>query len=193
MWGTGKYKKPVWICVNHKMNGESACPQKAVMERDLEKAFVRTMNQVIGDKETFIKILFNNIFKSLDEIEHEFTKEQIDERLALLQQDLMSLVRLNAKTGLDTREYDNEYGQLAAEIERFRALRQVMLDEETQKVIRIQRIDELRQFLQGQTSLLEYFNEDLFLRLIEKVSVKSLIEATFVFKTGVEVRELLGK
>ena len=163
------------------------------MERDLEKAFVRTMNQVIGDKETFIKILFNNIFKSLDEIEHEFTKEQIDERLALLQQDLMSLVRLNAKTGLDTREYDNEYGQLAAEIERFRALRQVMLDEETQKVIRIQRIDELRQFLQGQTSLLEYFNEDLFLRLIEKVSVKSLIEATFVFKTGVEVRELLGK
>lgn len=192
MWGTGKYKKPVWICVNHKMNGESACSQKAVMERDLEKAFVRAMNQVIGGKETFMKKLFDNIYKGLDEIEHEFTKEQIDERLAQLQQDLMSLVRLNAKTGLDTREYDNEYGQLAAEIERFRALRQTLLYEEAQKVIRIQRIDELRQFLQGQDSPLEYFNEDLFRRLIEKVSIKSLLEATFVFKTGVEVREVLS-
>lgn len=24
MRGTGKYTKPVWICVNHEMNGESA-------------------------------------------------------------------------------------------------------------------------------------------------------------------------
>lgn len=105
----------------------------------------------------------------------------------------MSLVRLNAKTGLDTREYDNEYGQIAAEIERFRALRQTMLDEAAQNVIRIQRIDDLRQFLQSQDSPLEYFNEDLFRRLIEKVSISSLVEAIFVFKTGIEVREVLSK
>ncbi|MDR3565606.1 MAG: recombinase family protein [Negativicutes bacterium] len=192
MWGTGKYKKPVWICVNHKMNGEKACPQKAVMEWDLERAFVKAINQVIGGKETFMERLFENIYKGLAMVEHEFTQEQIGEHLAKLQQELMSLVRLNAKTGLDTREYDNEYGQLAAEIERFRALRQTLLDDEAQKVIRIQRIDDLRDFLQSQTSPLEYFNEDLFRRLIEKVSVKSLVEATFVFKTGVEVREVLG-
>ncbi len=192
MWGTGKYKKPVWRCVNHKMNGDKACPQKAVMEWDLERAFVRAMNQVIGGKEPFMERLFENIYKGLGLVEHEFTQEQIDKRLAELQQELMSLVRLNAKTGLDTREYDNEYGQLAAEIERFRALRQTLLDEEAQKVIRIQRIDEVRDFLQSQTSPIEYFNEELFRRLIEKVSVKSLVEVTFVFKTGVEVREVLG-
>jgi len=61
MWGTGKYKKPVWICVNHKINGEDACPQKAVMEWDLERAFIRAMNQVIGGKETFMERLFDNI------------------------------------------------------------------------------------------------------------------------------------
>lgn len=192
MWGTGKYKKPVWICVNHKMNGDKACPQKAVMEWDLERAFVRAMNQVIGGKETFMEMLFDNIYKGLDEFEHEFTQEQINDRLAQLQQEIMSLVRLNAKTGLDTREYDDEYGQLAAEIERFRGLRQKLLDEEALKVIRIQRIDELRQFIQEQDTSLKRFDGDFFRRLIEKVSVKSLVEATFVFKTGVEVREVLG-
>lgn len=192
MWGTGKYKKPVWICVNHKMNGEKACPQKAVMECDLERAFVRAMNQVIGGKETFMERLFDNIYKGLDELEHEFTQEQINDRLGQLQQEIMSLVRLNAKTGLDTREYDDEYGQLAAEIERFRGLRQKLLDEEALKVIRIQRIDELRQFIQEQDTPLKRFDGDLFRRLIEKVSVKSLVETTFVFKTGVEVREVLS-
>ena len=192
MWGTGKYKKPVWICVYHKMNGEKACQQKGVLERDLEKAFVRAMNQVIGGKESFIDRLIDNIHKGLDEVEHEFTEEEINERLTQFQQELMSLVRLNAKTGLDTRAYDNEYSQLAAEIEKFRAMRQQLQDEEAQKVIRIQRIDDMRQFLQVNTSPLEKFDEDIFRRLIEKVSVKSMVEVTFVFKTGIEVREVLS-
>ena len=113
------------------------------------------------------------------------------ETITELQQEIMSLVRLNAKTGLDTGAYDNEYGQLTAEIERFRGIRQKLLDEEAQKVIRIQRIDELRQFIQEQYSPLERFDGDLFRRLLEKVSVKSLVEAVFVFKTGAEVREIL--
>ncbi|MHB1127523.1 MAG: recombinase family protein [Bacillota bacterium] len=193
MWGTGKQKKPVWIYVNHRMNGNEACPQKAVMEHDLEKAFVRAMNQVIGGKISFIDKLLDNIHKGINEVEHEFIKEQIDERLAQLQQDLMSLVRLNAKTGIDIRDYDKEYSQLASEIERFRAMRQTLQDEEAQKVIRIQRMDDMRQFLQGQTSPFEKFDEEIFRRLIEKVSVKSLVEVTFVFKTGVEVKELLAE
>ncbi|MBP2654284.1 MAG: putative recombinase [Firmicutes bacterium] len=192
IWGTGKYKKGVWICANHRMNGEEACSQKAVIERKLEQAFVRAMNQVIGGREAFMNKLFDNIYESIESVEHEYTQEQINERLEELQQEIMSLVRLNAKTGLDTRAYDSEYGQLTKEIERFRELRQKLLDDEAQKVIRIQRIDELRQFIQEQSSPLERFDGDIFRRLIEKVSVKSLIEVTFVFKTGLEVREVLG-
>jgi hypothetical protein len=174
------------------MNGNEACPKKAIMERDLERAFISAMNQLVGGKEYFMKMLFENIYKSLDKLEHEFTLEQIDERLAQLQQELMSLVRLNAKTGLNTRAYDGEYGQLAAEVERFRLLRQKLLDEEAERIIRIKRIDELRQFMQSQTSPLEYFNEELFRRLVEKISVKSSVVVIFVFKTGIEVNEILG-
>lgn len=52
-WGTGKNKKHVWICINHQQNGDLACDPKAVKELDLEKAFVRAMNWVIGNKEPF--------------------------------------------------------------------------------------------------------------------------------------------
>ncbi|NLI92550.1 MAG: hypothetical protein GX434_10200 [Peptococcaceae bacterium] len=191
IWGIGKYRKGVWMCVNHKINGEKACPQKAVIEKDLEKAFIRAMNQVLGGKEAFLEKLFENINKGLDETENEFTQEQVDERLAQLQQDLMSLVRLNAKTGLDAVNYDMEYQQLATEIERFRALKQTFLDKKAQKIIQINRIEDLKLFLIKQESPLEKFDGDIFRRLIEKVRVRSLIEVTFVFKTGEEVKEFI--
>ena len=191
IWGVGKYKKGVWICANHRMNGVSACNQKAVDERKLEKAFLGAMNQVIRDKSVFMDRLFDNIYESIDVVESEFSKEQINERLTELQQEIMSLVRLNAKTGLDTGAYDEEYSQLTTEIERFRGLRQKLLNEETQKVIRTNRIDELRKFIQDQGTPLEYFDGDIFRRLIEKVSVKAIVGTVFVFKTGIEVREIL--
>jgi len=34
------------------------------------------------------------------------------------------------------------------------------------------------------------FDEEIFRRLVEKVKVQSMVEAVFVFKTGVEVREI---
>ena len=102
-------------------------------------------------------------------------------------------VRLNAKTGLDTGSYSKEYGQLAVEMERLRALRQKLQDQEAQKVIRIQRIDELRHFIQEQETPLVRFDGNLFRRLVEKVRVMDGDEVIFVFKTGVEVKEELSE
>ena len=36
------------------------------------------------------------------------------------------------------------------------------------------------------------FDEDLFRRVVEKVNACSMVEVEFVFKAGVEVREVLG-
>jgi len=188
-WGTGKH--PVWKCINHQMNGDEACNQKAVKEWALEKAFVRAMTSVIGAKDSFIEKLLNNIYKGLDLQPHNFDIEQLNERLSQLQHELMGLVKLNAKTGYETTTYDKEYEALATKIEDLRVNRQGLIDEDAAKVLREQRIEELKEYITTQETALTKFDEDLFRRLIEKVSVKSLVEVTFVFKTGVEVKELL--
>ena len=43
----------------------------------------------------------------------------------------------------------------------------------------------------SQETNLTKFDEDLFRRLVEKVKVRSMVEVEFVFKAGVEVREIL--
>jgi hypothetical protein len=58
--------------------------------------------------------------------------------------------------------------------------------------LRVKRIEEIEEYLGAQESQLDRFDEDLFRRLIEKIKVHSMVEAVFVFKTGVEVRGVLG-
>jgi len=191
-WGTGKNKKHYWICINHEMNSKEACDMKAVAEKEMEKSFIRAMNKVIGGKETFINRLMVNIYKGLESVEREYTMEGIEARLTELQQEIRSLVRLNVKTGLDTKVYDVEYSQLATEIELMRERRQELKTAEAERVLRVNRIEELRLYLIEQDTTLDKFDMDLFRKLIEKVKVQSMVEAVFVFKTGVEVREILG-
>lgn len=174
------------------MNSDEACDMKAVAEKEMEKSFIRAMNKVIGGKETFINQLMVNIYKGLESVGREYTMEGIEARLTELQQEIMSLVRLNVKTGLDTKVYDVEYSQLATEIELMRERRQALKTAEAERALRVNRIEELRQYLIEQDTALDKFDMDLFRKLIEKVKVHSMVEAVFVFKTGVEVREILG-
>jgi hypothetical protein len=191
VWGTGKNKKYMWQCINRELNGTDGCSAKPVKEKDLEMAFLRAMNKVLEGKEAFMKTIMENIYRGLENPEREYTPEQIDERLTELQQDLMSLVRLNAKTGLDTGVYDQQYSMLAAEIELMRERREKLKEAEAEKVLRVNRIKEIEEYLEEQSSPLDKFDGDLFRRLIEKVKVQSMVEAVFVFKTGVEAREIL--
>ena len=189
--GSGKHRKIGWQCINNMQNGKEACPQKVVKEKMVERAFVRAMNKVIGGKDTFLEKLLANIEKQLTEKEQEFTLDKIDEKLTMLQRELMTLVRLNAKSGLDTSVYSDEYGKVSAEIEMLRERRQQLKQDHAKDVLKVERIKELRAYLKNNDTPLNKFDGDLFGRLIEKVTVTSLIEVTFVFKTGIEIREVL--
>lgn len=191
-FGQGKNKRGYWICINHQMNGNKACNMRSLNEKHLEQAFIRAMNKVIGGREAFMETLLQNIYRGLEKIEEEYTVEQLDARLDELQREMMSLVRLNARTGLDTRVYDKEYSALAAEIELMRERKQKLKDKQAERVLRVNRVQELQDYLMAQETSLTKFDEDLFRRLIEKVKVHSMVEAVFVFKTGVEVREILS-
>ena len=157
---------------------------RSLNEKHLEQAFVWAMNKIIGGKEAFFEILKQNICRGVEGI------EGVDNRLEELQRELMSLVKINTK--LDTRFYGKEYLLLATEIERMREIKQKMKDTEAERVLRMNRIEELKDYIMAQEIAIERFDGDLFRRLIEKVKVQSMVEAVFVFKTGVEVREILG-
>ena len=162
--------------IYHHMGGD--CDMKGVKEKALEQAFVRVMNRFIGGKESFV-------IKDTGRGMCEGAIEDIDDRLAELQQKLMEIVR---RAGVD----DKDYLTLAAEIELLRECRRKMKDTETERLWRDGQMEELKGYLAVRDGkLLDRFDGDLFREVVEKIRFESIVEVEFVFKAGVEVREVL--
>jgi Recombinase. len=187
-WGSGKNKKHVWICINHQQNGDSACDQKSVKEKDLEKAFVRTMNWVIGDKEAFLEKLMQDIYQGLKPIEEDYTMEQLYARLEELQQEMKTPVKRGMKAGVVD---EKEHSALSAEIKSIQNRMAKLKDQLIERAMREKRVEELRDYLMAQGGEIGKFDDVLFRRFVEKVMIQSMAEVAFVFKVGVEVREVL--
>ena len=79
---------------------------KSIREKDLEKAFLRAMNKLITNKEAFL-IEETGICTG--------STEDIDTRLAELQQELMNVVRMSGV-------YSEEYSRVVDEIEALRSV-----------------------------------------------------------------------
>ena len=187
-WGTGKNKKHVWICINHQQNGDLACDQKAVKEKDLEKAFVRAMNWVINNKEAFVENLMKDMYRGLELIDEECTIEELYARLEELQGEMKSLVRQGMKAGAVD---EKEHLRLGVEIESVQNRMGKLKECETERSMREKRVEELRDYLMAQESGICKFDDVLFRRFVEKVIIQSMAEVEFVLKVGVEVREVL--
>ncbi|MPN15955.1 hypothetical protein SDC9_163291 [bioreactor metagenome] len=60
-WGTGKYKKPVWICRTRSQDGKRGCSLPTLDDDKLQEAFVRVVNRLLADKDTLISCMLENI------------------------------------------------------------------------------------------------------------------------------------
>jgi len=174
-WGKGKNQQIVWICINHQMGG--ACDMKAVKEKAVEQAFLRVMNRLIGSKGAFIP------YSGSERTEEKYSLEELQARIEDLQSQMMSL----AKTGFD----EQEYSTLARETDLVRERVRGVKGQQTERALRVKKVQELQDYLVTQENEITKFDEDLFRRVIEKIKVRSMVEVEFVFKAGVEVREVL--
>jgi len=191
-WGSGKNKSYIWKCTNKAMNGLDACSARDIKEKDLEKAFVRAVRRAIGDEKLFLQQLLENISMGIRQVEQEFTMEELNERLEELGQEMMGLVRLNARAGTGTSAYEAEYLRVSEEMEQIREKKVAIEEADLSEIMRQKRIQEMKKFLNSTDTPLTKFDAALFRRLVEKVVIYSLVEATFIFRCGVELREILS-
>lgn len=191
-WGQGeKYKKHVWLCANHIDNGVKACDMKAVDEEKLKLAFVKSLNKIIENKDTFISKIGENINKGIDKTKENTKLEKIKEELEKLNEQMINLVRLNVKSSIDDEIYIEEYKRLEKQIKQLKAEKIKINKKENIKEENIRRIEEIEEFLKEKHGLIGVFDEELFKELVDKIKVISFVEVEFVYKIGVVIKEIL--
>ena len=125
----------------------------------MQAAVVQAFNHTLGNRENMMATLQENIEVVIRQ-EDETSSEGIETKLLELQKELLKLA--NSK---------KDYNSVADEIDRLRELKQNALVESAEREGLKQRIREMREFLEQQSTEVTEYDELLVRRLIEKVTV----------------------
>jgi len=150
------------------------CTASTILEDTLKEKIVEAINVAVSGKNSFLAILKKNIETVLSEDLDESTAG-IDKRLEELQTELIQ--KANSKEA-----YDN----IVNEIYRLRDLRQETLSRNALRQDKRDRIAEMTDFLNTQTSDITEFDDKLVRKLVEKAIVyddRLMVE----FKSGLEI------
>ena len=175
-WNNRGKHSTVWRCCTRVEHGPTACDAPTIQEPDLQAAVVQAINLTLGNRESMVTTLQKNV-EAVIRQEDETSSEGIEAKLLELQKELLKLA--NSK---------KDYNSVADEIDRLRELKQNALVESAEREGLKQRIREMREFLEQQSTEVTEYDELLVRRLIEKVTVYGeRFEVEFKSGTKVDV------
>lgn len=158
-WNNRGKHSTVWRCCTRVEHGPKKCDAPTIQESDLQDAVVKAINLTLGNRDSMMDVLQENI-EAVIRQEEETSAEGINAKLEELQKELLRLA--NSK---------KDYNSVADEIDRLRELKQEALTESAEREGGKKRIAEMREFLDNQTTEILEYDEQLVRRLIEKVTV----------------------
>lgn len=130
-----------------------------VKETLLEQITLDAINQVLCEKDDFLKTLQTNIATVIRQ-GGTLSPEVIDERLQELQKELLK--KANRK---------DDYNDIADEILRLRDMRRQAEIDSVVKDEQVKQINDLQDFIKSQPTTITEFDETLVKRLIAKITV----------------------
>lgn len=174
-WNNRGKHSTVWRCCTRVEHGPTACDAPTIQESKLQAAVIKAINLTLGDRESMMATLQENV-EAVIRQEDEISSEGIEAKLLELQKKLLKLT--NSK---------KDYNSVADEIDRLRELKQNALVESAEREGLKQRIRQMREFLEQQSTEVTEYDELLVRRLIEKVTVYD-DRFEVEFKSGAKVR-----
>lgn len=158
-WNNRGKHSTVWRCCTRVEHGPGQCDAPTIQESELQAAVIQAINRTLGNRDGMMEVLQENI-EAVIRQEDETSAEGINARLEELQNELLRLA--NSK---------KDYNSVADEIDRLRELKQKALTESAEREELKQRIAEMREFLNSQTTEILEYDEQLVRRMIEKVII----------------------
>lgn len=173
-WNNRGKKSIVWRCVSRLENTGLFCDARTVQESSIEQIIIKAINETLGEKDTFLSILENNIATVISQDNNQ-ALAAIDKRLGELQTELLKLASSKS-----------DYEDVADEIYSLREKKQkLQLDSASKDEVK-KRMTDMNTFLKEQPTIITEYDETLVRRLIEKVTIHE-DKFTVEFKSGLIV------
>ena len=183
---TEAFKKDIWRC-NKKFDREHKCTTPTMDELAIQNMFLKAYNALMGDREKLIEdctLMLDTLAKG-DDLEEriEALKDEIQEITDLVSK----CVTENATTAQSQEEYSRKYNRLAQRYERKVAELEELQAEQMRRYSREREIRIFIEQIKDKPLLLEQWDEDLWIAIIESATVYSDGTMKFLFKNGAEI------
>jgi len=179
----------LWIC-KQRIKSAASCASPRVKEKDLEDAFVRTLNGLVKNRNEIMAVVGDYVNEALTEAD-EFMDDSeviaIDEQIDKLQTRIMELTKQRGKREIDAEQYATDSREVMEQLNGLFAERERIAEQRNTATLSKAFQAVVADFLSKAGAQAE-FDRDIFARLVHVVRIKSHDHIIFVLKDGTEVR-----
>lgn len=183
---TNKYRRAIWQC-NYKFKGECKCGTPHLTEDTIKAKFLEVYSQLLPERERLIEDcrVMQNALTDCTEIDRE-TQDLLQE-LEIVMELIQRCVDENSRVAQDQDEYLARYNGLVERHENAQARLKALEKDRTERMAKVDAIGGFMFRLRELEQPLEYFDERLWLEVIDCVMVQR-DEIIFRFQNGSEIR-----
>ncbi len=181
-----KYRKVIWQC-NNKFKNKKKCSTPHLTEAELQAAFVSAVNKIIP--------MSDELQKDFEASAALFDTTELQEKAAALQDQLDTIadkmdacVERNARFAQNQDEFNSEYGKLETRYNSLKKKADSVSDEIANRQIRKSRIRDFLKELDRQEAAVAKFDEQLFITLVDNMTVFAKDDIRVAFVNGTEIK-----
>ncbi|WP_313233212.1 recombinase zinc beta ribbon domain-containing protein [Tissierella praeacuta] len=131
VWSKYGQKSAVWRCENRLKNRSiSSCKHSPTLkEEQVHDAIMKAINSIVGDTGDFIGAFRENVIRIIGSHSTKKIPSEYDEKIDLLQKEMLGLIEENAKLGAVTEYFDDEYKRISEEINQLKKAKLSLIQE----------------------------------------------------------------
>lgn len=188
-WHSGSnYEKFVYQCNNKFHKGKDKCLTPHLNQEDVKERFIKAYNLTMKDKRRIIddakEII--ELLTDTSKIDEEIVK--INDEIIVVSELVSKLVKENSKTDIQIEEYNNRYEQLSERYEKLRLRHEELLKQKNSKQAKTIKLTAFISSLENSENQIQYWNEMIWMLIVESATVHRDSSITFKFHNGLTVK-----
>jgi len=174
-----------WVCNTHidtNTNGQD-CSMLFIKEEQIKEAFVVMMNKLYTNRSRILQPLLENL-KSQDSDGQYANILNLNQEIQKLLEQVQHLTSLMTQGYLEPALFYEENNRLQMKLAEVKEQRAILQGKNESQETTISKTEELVKYFFKEADILEIYDENLFLRFVEKITVLSRKELQFHLKNG---------
>ncbi|MEL5899270.1 recombinase family protein [Clostridium sporogenes] len=191
IWSKYGEKSAVWRCEDRLKQGKkSRCQNSPTLkEEQLHDAIMKAINNVVENTGEFIGTFRENVIRVIGNYSIQGVTTEYDEQIEKLQHQMLTLIENNAKQGVVSEEFDEEYKKLSEQINELKTAKIRIVQAQKDAENYIQRVEALDKTIGNVNPQVREFDQDLVKRLISSIRVHKGIKLEIQFHSGIVVKQ----